>query len=69
LFLDKPNHKVWVKNWSEIIRECEARLKFIEKTLNIEVSAAELGERIEQLKSSILKLGRAAHWGCNERDK
>jgi len=56
LFLDKPNHKVWVKNWSEIIRECEARIKFIEETLNIEVSATEIGDRIEQLKSSILKV-------------
>jgi hypothetical protein len=55
LFLDKPNHKVWVKNWSEIIRDCDARLNFIEKTLRIEISAAEITERIAQLKSSILK--------------
>ena len=53
---DKPNHKVWVKNWSQITRDCEARLKFIEKTLNIEVSADEISERIEHLKSSILKV-------------
>ena len=55
LFLDKPNHKVWVKSSAELIRDCEARLQFVQDKLKIEVSAEEIGERIAQLKSSILK--------------
>jgi len=56
LYLDKPNHKVWVKSWSEVIRECEARLEFVQEKLRIDVSADEIEERIVQLKSSILKV-------------
>ena len=55
LFLDKPNHKVWVKSWAELIRDCEVRLQFVQDKLKIEVSAEEIEERITQLKSSILK--------------
>jgi hypothetical protein len=56
LYLDKPNHKVWVKSWAELIRDCESRLDFVQKNLQIEVSAEEIDERIAQLKSSILKI-------------
>ena len=55
LFLDKPNHKVWVKSWAELIRDCEGRLEFIQKKLQIQVSADEIETRISQLKASILK--------------
>ena len=55
LFIDKPNHKVWVKSWAELIRDCEARLKFIQDQLQIEVSAEEIQERIAKLKASVLK--------------
>ena len=25
LFIDMPNHKVWIKSWSELIRDCEGK--------------------------------------------
>jgi uncharacterized small protein (DUF1192 family) len=46
---------VWVKSWSELIRECEARLDFVQEKLQIEVSAEEIEDRIALLKASILK--------------
>ena len=55
LFLDKPNHKVWVKSWAELIRDCESRLQFVQEKLQVEVSAEEIENRIVQLKTSILK--------------
>jgi Histidine kinase-, DNA gyrase B-, and HSP90-like ATPase len=55
LFLDKPNHNVWVKSWAELIRDCEGRLKFVQDQLRIEVSADEIRDRIAQLKASVLK--------------
>jgi hypothetical protein len=55
LFIDKPNHKVWVKSWAELVRDCEARLKFIQDKLQIEVSADEIRERIATLKASVLR--------------
>jgi hypothetical protein len=55
VFLDKPNHRVWVKTWAELLRECEGRLNFIQKKLRVEVSAAEIEERIAQLKAAILR--------------
>jgi hypothetical protein len=55
LFIDKPNHKVWVKSWAELIRDCETRLKFVQDKLRIEVSAEEIQERIAILKASVLK--------------
>jgi hypothetical protein len=56
LFLDKLNHKVWVKSWAELIRDCESRLDFVQEKLRIEVSAEEIDRRIAQLRSSILKV-------------
>ena len=55
LFIDKPNHKVWIKSWAELIRDCEARLKFVQDKLLIEVSTEEIQERIARLKASVLK--------------
>jgi hypothetical protein len=55
LFIEKSNHKVWVKTWAQLVRECESRLDFIQSKLQIEVSNEEISKRIEQLKSSILK--------------
>jgi len=55
LFIDKPNHKVWIKSWAELIRDCEARLKFVQDKLRVEVSAEEIQERIAILKASVLK--------------
>jgi hypothetical protein len=56
LYLDKPNHKVWVKTWAELIRDCESRLDFVQQKLQIEVSVEEIMDRIAQLKASILRL-------------
>jgi hypothetical protein len=55
LLIDKPNHKVWVKSWAELIRDCEARLKFVQDKLMIEVTTDEIQERIARLKASVLK--------------
>ena len=55
LLLDKPTHLVWVKTWAELIRDCEARLHFVQQKLQIEVTAEEIEERISQLKASILR--------------
>jgi hypothetical protein len=55
LLIDKPNHKVWVKSWAELIRDCEARLKFVQDKLRVEVSTEEIQERIAMLKASVLK--------------
>jgi hypothetical protein len=55
VLLVKPTHVVWVKTWSELIRECEARLHFITEKLQIEVTTEEIELRIAQLKASILK--------------
>lgn len=55
LVIDKPNYKVWLKSWAEIVRDCEARLKFVQDKLQIEVSATEIENRIAELKRSVLK--------------
>ena len=55
LFIDKPNHKVWVKSWAELIRDCESRLKFVQDQLLIDVSAEEIQERIAKLKASVIR--------------
>jgi Histidine kinase-, DNA gyrase B-, and HSP90-like ATPase len=57
LFIDKPNHKVWVKTWAELLRDAEGRLRFIQDQLRIEVSAEEIAKRIAELKSSVLRSG------------
>lgn len=55
LMIDKPNHKVWVKSWAELIRDAEGRLSFVQEKLQVQVSSNEIEERISQLKSSISK--------------
>lgn len=55
LFLDSPNSQVWVKTWSELIRECESRLSFIQNKLRVEISADEINAKILALRSSVLK--------------
>ena len=55
LFVDKPNHKVWVKSWAELLRDVESRLKFVQDQLRIEVSAEEIETRIAELKASVLR--------------
>lgn len=55
VFIDKPSHRVWVRSWAEIIRDCEARLAFVQEKLQIQVSTEEIQTRIAQLKSSVLK--------------
>ena len=55
LLIDKPNHRVWVKSWAELIRDAEGRLKFVQDKLRIEVSADEIEKRIAELKASVLK--------------
>ena len=59
LFLEGENYKVWVKSWAEIIRDCEARMQFVQKELNIQVSDAEIDDRITQLKAKIIKADKA----------
>jgi hypothetical protein len=55
LYLEGDNHKVWVKSWTEIIRECDARLQFVQEKLNIQVSDSEIEDRITKLKAAIIK--------------
>ncbi|WP_036045083.1 hypothetical protein [Bradyrhizobium yuanmingense] len=55
VLIQKETHVVWVKTWSQLIRECEARLHFIAEKLQVEVTDEFIEERIAQLKSSILK--------------
>jgi hypothetical protein len=59
LFLENENSRVWVKTWSELIRECEGRLQFIQDKLRVEVSGEEIEQRIAVLRTS-LQGGQAA---------
>jgi hypothetical protein len=59
LFLEKENSCVWVKTWSELIRECEGRHQFIQDKLRVEVSGEEIEERITSLRTSFQR-GQAA---------
>lgn len=54
LFIEKDNYRVWVKAWSEVIRECESRLKFIQDKLKIEISDSEIETRIAAIKNSMM---------------
>lgn len=53
LYLDGSNFRVWVKTWSEIIRENEARLKFVNDELQLEVSDEEIESRINELRNLV----------------
>lgn len=54
VLIDQPNYKIWVKTWSELIRDAESRLQFVQDKLQVEVGADEIEERIQKLKQSIL---------------
>ncbi len=58
VFLDGANYTVWVKSWAELLRECDARLDFVQEKLRIEVSGDEIEQRISQLKTSIVRGAR-----------
>ena len=47
-----PNYTVWVKCWSEVIRDCKARLQYIDDHLKVQVSDEEINSRLRQLQSS-----------------
>ncbi len=55
LFLDGDNFRFWIKTWAEIVRENEARLKFVQDKLRVEVSDAEIETRISELKQVVLR--------------
>lgn len=55
LFLDLGRAKVWVKKWGEVLRLAEARLQFVQDILKVEVTDAEIDQRVSALKSSLLK--------------
>ncbi len=54
VLIDQPNYKIWVKTWSELIRDAESRLQFVQDKLQVEVDADEIEERIQNLKKSIM---------------
>jgi hypothetical protein len=53
------NSRVWVTTWSELIREGEGRLQFIQDKLRVELSGEEIELRIAVLRTS-LQGGQAA---------
>lgn len=54
LFLEKQNYRVWVKAWSEIIRECEGRLNFIQDKLKVGITDEEIETRIAAIKNAMV---------------
>lgn len=59
VLIEQPNYKIWVKTWSELIRDAESRLQFVQNKLQVEVGADEIEERIQKLKQSILPMPEA----------
>lgn len=59
LYLDGENYRVWVKPWAELIRDCEARLDFVQEKLRVEVSDEDIEQRIASLRESMVKAARA----------
>ena len=59
LYIDGANYKVFVKQWAELIRDCEARLDFVQEKLRVEVSDQDIEQRIGRLRESIVKATRA----------
>lgn len=55
LFLFGDNFKFWIKTWAEVIRENEARLHFVQKKLQIEVSDVEIESRIADLQNLVVR--------------
>ncbi|MGE5567250.1 MAG: ATP-binding protein [Parcubacteria group bacterium] len=50
--VEKANYTVWVKCWSEIIRDCQARLRYIQDHLQVQISDEEINTRLKVLQSS-----------------
>jgi hypothetical protein len=55
LLSDHENCQVWVRTWASIIRDCEARLKFIQDKLEVRVSDSEISEKISSILESLTK--------------
>lgn len=55
LFLYGENYKFWIKTWAEVVRENEARLQFVQKKLQVEVSDEEIEQRIADLRQLVVK--------------
>jgi Histidine kinase-, DNA gyrase B-, and HSP90-like ATPase len=49
------SYTLWVKTWGEILRESDARHKFIQDKLKIEVSDADIDARISELTKAVIK--------------
>lgn len=61
LYLEGDRYKVWVKLWSELIRDCEARLSFVQEKLKVEVSDEDIEMRITSLRESVVRASRSKH--------
>jgi hypothetical protein len=59
LFLDLGRAKVWVKRWGEVLRLAEARLKFVQDVLKVQVTDEEIDQRVAEVKSSLLRQRRS----------
>jgi hypothetical protein len=55
LFLYGDNFKFWIKTWAEVVRENEARLNFVQKKLQIEVSDTEIESKIAELQKLVVR--------------
>jgi hypothetical protein len=55
LFLFGDNFKFWIKTWAEVVRESDARLKFVQDKLRVEVSDTEIEARIAELRQIVLR--------------
>ena len=55
LFLNGDNFQFWIKTWAEVVRENEARLQFVQKKLQVEVSDSEIEERIRELQQLVVR--------------
>lgn len=55
LFLNGDNFQFWVKTWAEVVRENEARLRFVQQKLQVEVSDTEIEGRIAELQQLVVR--------------
>jgi hypothetical protein len=55
LFLNGDNFQFWVKTWAEVVRENEARLRFVQQKLQVEVSDSEIEGRIAELQQLVVR--------------
>jgi hypothetical protein len=63
LYIVGANYKVWVKQWSELIRDCEVRLDFVQQKPRVEISKHDSEQRIGHLHESNIKAARTNHRG------